>query len=74
MKTENYNPSQIEVEMAYALIELKKQIEGFLTTNKIKKIENKIKNDNPMLLFHLEDEDGDVHELVVKLIQRADKF
>lgn len=74
MKTEHYNPSQIEVEMANALIALKKQIEKHLTTNAIIKIHNKIKNDNPMLLFQLEDQDGDPHEVVVKVIQRADKF
>ena len=74
MKTEHYNPSQIEVEMAYALTELKDQISKFLTHNSIKSIENRIQEDNPMLLMQLEDKDGDMHELVVKIIQRPDKF
>lgn len=74
MKTEHYNPSQIEVEMAYALTELKDQLENFLTHNRVKSIENHIKEDNPMLLIQLEDKDGDPHEVVIKIIQRPDKF
>ncbi len=74
MKTEHYNPSQIEVEMAYALTELKDHLEKFLTHNKVTSIENHIKEDNPMLLVNLEDKDGDPHEVVIKIIQRPDKF
>ena len=74
MRTEHYNPSQIEVELAYALTELKSHMEKYLTHNKIEKIENHIQEDNPMLLINLVDEDGDPHEVVVKVIQRADKF
>jgi len=74
MRTEHYNPSQLEVEMAYALTELQSQLGKFLTHNTIKSIENRIQEDNPMLLLHLEDQDGDPHEVVVKIIQRADKF
>ncbi len=74
MKTENYNPSQIETEMAYALVELKSELEKFLSSNSIQKIENRIQQDNPMILLHLVDKDGDPHELVVKLIQRPDRF
>ncbi len=74
MKTEHYNPSQIEVEMAYALTELKSQLGKFLTHNTIESIENHIQEDNPMLIFRLQDKDGDPHEVVVKIIQRADKF
>lgn len=74
MKTEHYNPSQLEVEFSYGLTELKKDLEKYLTHNTISKVENKIKGDNPMLLFHLVDQDGDPHEVVVKVIQRPDKF
>ena len=74
MKTEHYNPSQIEVEMAYGLTELKDQISKFLTHNSIKSIENRIQEDNPMLLMQLEDKDGDIHEVVLKIIQRPDNF
>lgn len=74
MRTEHYNPSQIEVELAQAMTELKSQLEKYLSHNTIKSIENHIQEDNPMLLLHLEDQDGDPHEVVVKVIQRADKF
>lgn len=74
MKTEHYNPSQLEVELSYGLTEITGELEKYLTHNKIVKVENKIKEDNPMLLFHLLDSDGDPHEIVVKIIQRPDKF
>jgi len=60
--------------MAYALTELKQQMQKFLTHNKVVSIENHIKEDNPMLLVHLKDKDGDPHEVVIKIIQRPDKF
>lgn len=74
MKTEHYNPSQLEVELSYGLTEITRELEKYITHNKIVKVENKIKEDNPMLLFHLLDSDGDPHEIVVKIIQRPDKF
>lgn len=74
MKTEHYNPSQIEVEIAYALTDLRSQLDKYLTHNTITNIENHIKEDNPMLLINLKDKDGDLHEVVVKIIQRADKL
>lgn len=74
MRTEHYNPSQLEVEFSYGLIEIKEQLQKFLSKNRIVSVENKITKDNPMLLFHLVDEDGDPHEIVVKVIQRADNF
>ena len=47
MKTEHYNPSQLEVEFSYALTELQKELEKFLTHNSISKVENKIKERQP---------------------------
>ena len=73
MKTKIYNPSQLEVQFANAIVKLKDQLERELNGCKILEVENKINADNPMLLFHLQDEDGDKHDLVVKLIQRPDK-
>ena len=73
MKTKAYNPSQLEVELSTALTELKGEIEKYLTDNKVVEIENRDHQDNPMLIFHLEDKDGDKHEMVVKVIQRADE-
>ncbi len=74
MKTEHYNPSQLEVEVSYGLTELASELEKYLTHNKVVKVENKIKEDNPMLVFRMVDSDGDPHEVVVKVIQRPDKF
>jgi hypothetical protein len=73
MKTESYNPSPLEVEFAKAIVGLKKEIEGHLTANKIQKIENNISADNPAVIYHLVDSDGDKHVVVVKLIQRIDR-
>ena len=74
MKTENYNPSQLEVELSYAITELHKDLEKHLSHNTIAKVENKIQEDNPMLLLQLVDKDGDPHEVVIQIIQRPDKF
>ena len=74
MKTENYNPSQLEVELSYAITKLHKDLEKHLSHSTITKIDNKIQEDNPMLLLHMVDKDGDPHEVVIQSIQRADKF
>jgi hypothetical protein len=73
MKTTTYNPSPLEVEFAQAIVELKSEIEKRLKDNKIIQTENRINADNPLVLFLLEDKDGDQHEVVVKLIQKPDK-
>ena len=52
--------------------QLKKDLNEILNENN--QNDNKIQEDNPMLLFHLVDKDGDPHEIVVQIIQRADKF
>lgn len=74
MKTQQYNPSPLEVHFAQAFEALKDQIENYLDGNKIVKIVNKLQADNPIVIFHLEDREGDAHEVVIKLIQRPDKF
>lgn len=74
MKTKSYNPSQLEVEFATALTVLKDDIEKHLSGNKILNIEDRQNQDNPMVLIKTEDEDGDRHELVIKIIQRPDDY
>ena len=74
MKTASYNPSPLEVELANGLTELGPEIEKYLTNNKISSIENKIEADNPMVVIHTTDTDGDPHEIVMKIIQRPDSF
>lgn len=73
MKTKSYNPSQLEVAFSTALTTLKGEIEKHLNGNKITRIDNRNHQDNPMLIFELEDNDGDKHEMVIKIIQRADE-
>ena len=72
MITKNYNPSTLEVEFAQAIELLKDKIEHELSGNKILRIENKLQADNPIVKLHLQDKDGDKHELVLKIIQRPD--
>lgn len=74
MKTQKYNPSNLEVEFAQALEDLKEDIQKKLPDNEIIKIENKIKEDNPLVKFYLLDKDGDPHEIVIKVIQTPDRF
>lgn len=74
MKTSTYNPSPIEVDFANALYILQQEIEKHLQGNKIVNVESNIQKDNPMVKFNLLDEDGDPHEVVVRIIQIPDKF
>ncbi len=74
MITKQYNPSQLEVEIAEAIHALSDQIESKLNGFKITGVEDKIKEDNPMVKLHLEDTDGDPHEIVLKIIQKPDQF
>lgn len=72
MQTERYNPSPLEVQIANAIEKLKSQIEEQLEHNKIVEIKNNTTVDNPQLNFYLQDQDGDQHEIVIKVIQRID--
>ena len=74
MKTQDYNPSNLEVHFARAIEDLQSQIEKMLPDNEIISVENNIKEDNPLVKFYLLDKDGDPHELVIKVIQTPDKF
>lgn len=73
MITQQYNPSQLEVEIAKAIKELAPEIEGKLSQFKIINIEDKIKADNPMVRIKLSDKDNDKHEVVLKIIQKPDQ-
>ena len=74
MKTKSYNPSPIEVELSEVICFLEKEISSKLTTNDIIGMENNIHADNPSIIIHLLDKDGDPHEVVLKVIQKPDKF
>jgi hypothetical protein len=71
MKTKIYNPSSIEIQFAEIFLELKDSINEKLTGNEIQNVLVDTKKDNPDLVFELEDNDGDKHEIVIKIIQRA---
>ncbi|MCE2894040.1 MAG: hypothetical protein LW721_06355 [Flammeovirgaceae bacterium] len=74
MKTDSYNPSPLEVDMANALFIVQKEIEKHLQNNEIVHVETNIKRDNPMVKFNLLDKDGDPHEIVIRIVQLPDKF
>jgi len=74
MKTESYNPSTIEVELATVLTNLKKEIESGLSNNTIEHISANVKLDNPTINIKTRDVDGDPHEVVIRIIQRPDNF
>lgn len=74
MKTQSYNPSSLEVEMANIIIELSEQISKKFKDNDVVHMEAKTSSDNPSIRIHLLDKDGDPHELVLKIIQTPDKF
>lgn len=74
MKTASYNPSPIEVDIANALYILQGEIQKHLQGNQIIDVKSEVKKDNPLVRFHLLDQDGDPHEVVVRIIQIPDKF
>ena len=74
MKTEYYNPSNLEVSFANALVDLKDTIQKNLNGYEITNIESDTKADNPLIKIDLTDKEGDKHQLVLKVIQKADDF
>lgn len=72
MRTTYYNPSKLEVKFAKALEDLtptwKKLDEG----ERVIGIASDHEADNPMVTYKLEDNEGDLHEVVVQIIQRPD--
>lgn len=73
MKTQNYNPSTFEVDVASAILACKDEIQQKLNGLKILNAVEDLNRDNPLITFQLEDEDGDQHEVVLKVIQRPDQ-
>lgn len=74
MKTVAYNPSPLEVDFANALIILQKELQKHVQGNKIVDIETDINRDNPTVKFKMVDNDGDPHEIVIRIVQIPDKF
>jgi len=73
MITKNYNPSPLEVRFAEALCEMKDAISEKLINYKVTKIENNTQLENPTIDLFIKDEDGDEHEIILKIIQKPDK-
>ncbi len=74
MKTQDYNPSPLEVRFADALCDLQEEINMRLAKFSVYRIESNKQIDNPTIDFYLKDEDGDEHEIIIKIIQKPDKF
>lgn len=74
MKTKYYNPSLLEVNFAKAFQDLAQQLEDKLDAGKVVNITPIHDADNPMVIYKLKDEEGDLHEVVVQIIQRPDNL
>ncbi len=74
MKTLVYNPSTLEVKFAKAFESLTKSIEEKIKPNKIVGVDKRLKDDNPKMIFKIEDKEGDRHEIVIQIIQRMDEY
>ena len=72
MKTQSYNPSPLEVSFAQAIASLQEQIAQKLPDLDLLEVQSDTAVDNPLLRFHLQDPDGDRHEIVVQVIERID--
>lgn len=72
MRTVNYNPSSLEVDFAKAFHELSPQIENRLGYGQVVQVKAEHNIDNPQLTFRIQDKEGDMHEVVVQIIQRPD--
>ena len=73
MITSDYNPSPLEVLMANILAEMKDEIGLRFSGHSIINAESDVDADNPTVVFHLEDHEGDRHQLVIKIIQKPDE-
>ncbi|NEM97880.1 hypothetical protein [Pontibacter burrus] len=74
MRTENYNPSILEVDFARAFHEMSSQLSNHITGGKVVEVKSYPHLDNPQLTYRIKDEEGDLHEIVVQIIQRPDHF
>ena len=72
MKTERYNPSPLEQELARAIEAAKNTLSTHLSGT-IVSIDIQLETDNPKLNLLIQDADGDKHTLVVQIIQRIDE-
>ncbi len=74
MKTMTYNPSPLEVEFANIIEGLSGEIEKKLNGNKIVAVDKNNVVDNPLVRLTLQDQDGDKHMVIIKIIQKPDSM
>ena len=74
MKTEQYNPSPLEIAVARSIKHSSDFLNQKLENLKIVKVEDEMEKDNPLIVLHLIDGDNDPHEIVLRIIQRPDTF
>lgn len=72
MKTKNYNPSPLEVEITNIIFEIKDEISARLDGSEITEVIKDIDSDNPDLIIRTKDKDGDKHEFMLRIIQKPD--
>ena len=72
MKTERYNPSPLEQELARAIQTAQQTLSSHLSGTLVS-VEAQLETDNPKLNLVIQDTDGDQHTLVVQIIQRIDE-
>ncbi|NMM49258.1 hypothetical protein [Marinigracilibium pacificum] len=73
MKTTKYNPSVLEVDIAKAISQLKNDIAKMIDIKDEIHITENVEIDNPTVTLHITDNDGDKHDVVIKIIQRPDQ-
>ena len=74
MKTTSYNPSALEVEIAEIIEKLKDQINAHLRDRRIISVKHDLEMDNPLVFLTIQDNDGDLHKIALKLIQKPDEL
>jgi hypothetical protein len=72
MRTLHYNPSKLEVDFAKAFEGFAPELESKLTNAKVVETTSEYDIDNPKVTYKLKDKEGDMHEIVVQVIQRPD--
>ncbi len=72
MKTQRYNPSPLELELARAIEAARETLSSHLSGTLVS-VETQLEADNPKLNLVIRDQDGDPHRLVIQIIQRIDE-
>lgn len=74
MITKNYNPSDLEIRFSKALAECGPEIARKMKPLQLEAVKTDEHQDNPVLYFRFTDAEGDLHEIVCRVIQRPDSL